>query len=361
MADNIDSASPISDADENDVKYGFKRPEMYSTDLAGTIAKYDRHVFLCYKGPKDWPPRLEASDADPLPKVFASVLKARKDDITVKTNLTIFGGGDAGEFADGDVLIFPDRKQYRGLKESDVDSFVDDVLVNGKPWADGLQENFISSHIFVCAHEKRDMRCGVCGPALIEKLKEDIKARGLKDKLFVSPCSHIGGHKYAGNLIIFGPNPEGKITGHWYGYVTPEDVPELLDEHVAMGVIIKRLWRGQMGASSEDGEKVAEQKLRNGTYDKKSKKREEINRGNSENTSGCCQGANGFSCCRDGNLEVSEEEELKEPLEVDGPNGMAKLPSWIGSWEQHDVLAAAAVVGAVATVAVAYSLFRRSG
>ncbi|KAF5746894.1 hypothetical protein HS088_TW06G01070 [Tripterygium wilfordii] len=335
---------------------------MYSSDLAGTVAMYDRHVFLCYKGPKDWPKRVEASDADPLPKLFASALKARKDDITVKTNLTIFGGGDAGEFGDGDVLIFPDMKIYRGLKDSDADGFVDDVLVNGKPWADGLEGNFISSHIFVCAHEKRDTRCGVCGPALIEKLKQEIVARGLKDKLFVSPCSHIGGHKYAGNLIIFGPNPEGKVTGHWYGYVTPEDVPELLDEHVAKGVVIKRLWRGQMGASSEEGEKVAEQKLPNATDDKKSEKHEEIiNQGNSENMSGCCQGANGFSCCRDGDLEVSEEKKLKEAIKVDGPKGMAKLSSWIGSWEQHDVLAAVSVVGAVATVAVAYSLYRRSG
>lgn len=96
-----------------------------------------------------------------------------------------------------------------------MDSFVEDVLVNGKPWASVVQEVFTGSHVFVCAHGSRDRRCGVCGPVLIEKLKEEIESRGLKNQVFVNACSHIGGHKYAGNVIIYSPAPDGKITGHW--------------------------------------------------------------------------------------------------------------------------------------------------
>lgn len=103
----------------------------------------------------------------------------------------------------------------RDLKDSDVDGFVDDVLVSGKPWASGVQEVLTGSHVFVCAHGSRDKRCGVCGPVLIEKLKEGIESRGLNGKVFVSACSHVGGHKYAGNLIIYSPNSEGKTMGHW--------------------------------------------------------------------------------------------------------------------------------------------------
>ncbi|KAK2419593.1 sucrase/ferredoxin family protein [Trifolium repens] len=51
-------------------------------------------------------------------------------------------------------------------------------------------------------------------------------------------CSHVGG-----NLITFSPGPDGKIMGHWYGYVTPNDVPALLDQHIAKGQIIQKLWR----------------------------------------------------------------------------------------------------------------------
>lgn len=75
-------ASPVAVAD--DAKNGFSRPEMYKENLAGTVDAYDRHVFLCYKNHAVWPPRIEASDADPLPKRLAGVWKARKNDIAVK-------------------------------------------------------------------------------------------------------------------------------------------------------------------------------------------------------------------------------------------------------------------------------------
>ncbi|KAK8982844.1 hypothetical protein V6N11_060164 [Hibiscus sabdariffa] len=336
---------------EDASKYGFTREEMYSSNLAGTVNPYDRHVFLRHKSYTDWASRVEE---DQLPKVFSSALKSRKIDIPVKTLLTVI----EGEQSDGDVLIFPEMIKYKGLTDTDVDGFVEDVLVNGKPWASGVPETFTGSFVFVCAHGNRDKRCGVCGPILIEKLNEEIALRGLNDQVFVSACSHIGGHKYAGNLIIFSPDSEGKIAGHWYGYVTPEDVPELLDQHIAKGKIIDRLWRGQMGASTEGGDKTGEQKLPNGTEVKKNEKPEESTvEKTRENVGVCCQGANGFSCCMTASSEVSETQKIDE-TEVCGKRELCG--SWVKSWEQRDVLTAAAVVGAVATVALAYSYYRRS-
>jgi hypothetical protein len=68
----------------DDAKNGFSRPEMYKENLAGTVDSYDRHVFLCYKNHQTWPPRVEASNDDPLPKSIATAFKARKNDIVVK-------------------------------------------------------------------------------------------------------------------------------------------------------------------------------------------------------------------------------------------------------------------------------------
>ncbi|KAA8548151.1 hypothetical protein F0562_004588 [Nyssa sinensis] len=355
MAGDRENFSSNVATDEDDVKFGFQRPEMYKSNLAGTIDAYDRHVFLCYKGHESWPSRVEDSETDMLPKLLSGALKARKNDISVKTRLTICEGLDGTELSDGDVLIFPEMIKYRGLNDSDVDTFVEDVLVNGKPWASGVKEVLAGSHIFVCAHNNRDRRCGVCGPALIEKFKEEIELRGLKDQVLVSACSHVGGHKYAGNLIIFNADPEGKIAGHWYGYVTPNDVPEFLDQHIGKGEIIERLWRGQMGVYIEKAEKEDKLKLPNGIDLKESKNpRESSSQEKKENVTSCCQGANGFSCCRDGNLE-------EENTKVDGKKGPGRLSIWMGKWEQSDILAAVAVVGAVTTVAVAYSFYRRSG
>ncbi|CAK7328130.1 unnamed protein product [Dovyalis caffra] len=208
--------------------------------------------------------------------------------------------------------------------------------------------------------------------------------------------------------------------GHWYGYVTPEDVPEILDQHIEKGIVIERIWRtrkpdwernetwsdmngeilvkigiverinqcvcsclknvpvaaviigvgkkmnnllvyltrGQMGLSTEEGE----QKLPNGKDETKSNKHEEtITEAARDNGGSCCQGANGFSCCRDGSSEIIKEKKLEENVKGHRKTGLDKLSRWIGSVEQSEVLAAVAVVGAVATVAVAYSFYKRSG
>ncbi|GER47442.1 altered inheritance of mitochondria protein 32 [Striga asiatica] len=333
---------------EDTSEYGFERAEMYQGSLIGTVDPYERHVFLCYKSHETWPSRVEDSDSDPLPQLLASALKARKNDISVKTRLTICEGGDGLKFSDGDVLIFPEMTVCRGLTESDVDSFIEDVLVNGKPWLSGMQEELAGSYVFVCAHNKRDRRCGVCGPILIERFKEEIGSKDLKDQVFVAACSHIGGHKYAGNVITFSADPHGKIAGNWYGYVTPNDVLELLDKQIGKGEVIDRIWRGQMGAKAKEDEQVEEPKHATETNANVNDKQlsETVTEVETEDVGSCCQGVNGFLCCCAENVD---KKQIKN-----------KFSSWVGKFEQRNVLTTVAVVGAVATIAVAYGFYRRA-
>lgn len=55
--------------------------------------------------------------------------------------------------------------------------------------------------LFVCSHNTRDKRCGTCGPVLVHALKAGASALGFV--IDVYPCSHIGGHDMAGNVIAF--------------------------------------------------------------------------------------------------------------------------------------------------------------
>ncbi|CAJ1793086.1 unnamed protein product [Sphenostylis stenocarpa] len=245
-----------------------------------------------------------------------------------------------------------------GLEESNVDSFFEDVLLSGKPWTGVAPEVFSGSHVYVCAHESRDVRCGVCGPALIKKLNEEIELRGLKDQISVTACSHIGGHKYAGNVIIFSPETDGKTMGHWYGYVTPNDVSELLDQHIAKGEIIQRLWRGQMGQSVAIDKGADDQKVANGEDASKDKNNQiESENLRSEENVGCCQGANGVSCCRSESVERNNG--IEEKPEEYTKKGSKVCCNW-PVLQQRDILTAVGVVGAVAVVAVAYKLYRRA-
>ncbi|BAU00956.1 hypothetical protein VIGAN_11010000 [Vigna angularis var. angularis] len=337
----------------DDAKSGFSRPEMYKENLAGTVDAYDRHVFLCYKNHSVWPPRIEASEADPLPKRLASVWKARKNDIAVKTKITVCEAREEAGFADGDVLIFPDMIKYKGLEESNVDGFFDDVIVSGKEWSSGGEKSVLrGSHIFVCAHGSRDVRCGVCGPVLLDKLNEEIQLRGLKDQISVVACSHVGGHKYAGNVIIFCPGPDGKITGHWYGYVTPDDVPVLLDRQIAKGEVIQKLWRGQMGPTVAEIKVADDRKLANGDDNGKA------SLSNNENVGGCCQGANGVSCCQSASFEQNKDNDNKT-----GEAYKRQRSNISCSWpllQKRDILTATGILGALAAVAIAYRFYRRS-
>lgn len=73
----------------------------------------------------------------------------------------------------------------------------------------------------------------------------------------VGLISHIGGHKYAGNVIIYLPpsagNEMGSLSGKgiWYGRVEPRHVEGIVEETILGGRVISDLFRGGVG---QDGE-----------------------------------------------------------------------------------------------------------
>ncbi|XP_028771510.1 uncharacterized protein LOC114728734 [Neltuma alba] len=338
-----------------DLEFGFSRPDFRQSPLAGTVEFYQRHVFLCYKNPRFWPPRIEASEFDRLPRLLYAAVMARKSDMKKETRLTICEGHDGTETSNGDVLIFPDMIRYRRLTHFDVETFVEEVLVKDGEWLPGSPEPLKGSHIFVCSHGSRDRRCGVCGPVLVNKFREETELLGLQGKVFVSPCSHIGGDEYAGNVIIFGSSINGDVMGHWYGYVTPDDVPVLLQQHIIKGEIWDSLWRGQMGTQKSDAK----------------------SQGNSVS---CCQQNENFSSCRDSEEKISTsgamEAEAKLSADnncssgsikrlvsrINGGKGASRrksMPMWLDGWEPEDTYAALAVVFAAVSVAIAYSCYKQ--
>lgn len=72
--ENVNAATPASE----DELYGFKRPEMYTGTLAGSVGPYGRHVFLCYKSHETWIPHVEAEG---LPQRFAKAFNDHRADL----------------------------------------------------------------------------------------------------------------------------------------------------------------------------------------------------------------------------------------------------------------------------------------
>ena len=58
--------------------------------------------------------------------------------------------------------------------------------------------------LLVCCHTARDARCGTLGPPLATALARAVRQRGLQQHVQVLATSHVGGHKYAGNVVVYG-------------------------------------------------------------------------------------------------------------------------------------------------------------
>lgn len=132
--------------------------------------------------------------------------------------------------------------------------------------------------VLICGHGGRDKRCGLMGPALRDEFEAQLPRRGVdvlrgpvemnldqgvpaiagtmeKPALTarVGLISHIGGHKYAGNIIIYlppimklGGGQRHPLAGHgiWYGRVEPKHVEGIIQETVVKGNVIEDMFRG---------------------------------------------------------------------------------------------------------------------
>lgn len=103
----------------------------------------------------------------------------------------------------------------------------------------------------------RDIKCAACGPKLIDWLKEAAGEQKLGDKdVRVWPCSHVGGHRYAGNALVY---PDGD----WWGYINSlEEAKTLLSSpptsnHKSLPYepLLKN-WRGRIGMNEIEQEEL---------------------------------------------------------------------------------------------------------
>jgi hypothetical protein len=132
------------------------------------------------------------------------------------------------------------------------------------------------------------MRCGVMGPVLRDEFEGMLPKKGVRvlkgpvevedssnsDFLLGSDqeeeigngtariglISHIGGHKFAGNVILYIPpgmkTAGGKAhalagCGIWYGRVEPKHVEGIVQETVLAGKVIADLFRGGIKQGGE--------------------------------------------------------------------------------------------------------------
>jgi len=112
------------------------------------------------------------------------------------------------------------NKSGAPLERKEVDSSKDEAFLDLSIPHSRLRGTWF----LICAHKLRDKRCGVTGPILADELEKYAASHSLKGSdtgVHTLKISHIGGHKFAGNVIVY-------PSGVWYGRVTPCHVPLLV-------------------------------------------------------------------------------------------------------------------------------------
>ncbi len=175
---------------------GVDRPK--TEPLPGTVKLYQRHLFVC-TGHTDWPARIEL-DGGFLQTLWEAITP-RVPEMPLKVKLTACD--DAGTGPGYDILVFPDGVRYLGVQEPDLPALVEDHLVGNRVSDRIPHERLAGQHIFVCVHRNRDPRCGTCGPPLAELFIAELERRGLAEEVTVRRTSHVGGHRFAGNVLIY--------------------------------------------------------------------------------------------------------------------------------------------------------------
>lgn len=135
--------------------------------------------------------------------------------------------------------------------------------------------------ILLCSHKRRDKRCAVAAPILEKSFHHYLEREGwevhtdlydltsepsletqtssttekeqlietqlrslhAEHRALILKNSHVGGHKFAGNCIIYTP----RGAGVWYGRVTPHEVESVVKHTIIDGQVLPTIFRGGVG------------------------------------------------------------------------------------------------------------------
>jgi (2Fe-2S) ferredoxin len=98
---------------------------------------------------------------------------------------------------------------------------------------------FFEKHVFICTNRRDPSNpkgsCAAKGSeAIREEFKKQIYERGLKGRMRANAAGCLDQCENGCTVVVY---PEQV----WYGHVKPEDVNEIIEEHLLKGNIVERL------------------------------------------------------------------------------------------------------------------------
>ncbi|QPG75714.1 hypothetical protein FOA43_003073 [Brettanomyces nanus] len=221
----------------------------YERQLRNSKVALYKHALILHGLPdhKAWPRRFEMA-----PDSIISTLNALKRQYTDGYHPSLISMTSLQEPANVDcqlVGLYPDGLVIH-VPNSRLKDFTR-AFLDGKGGEDSkekaaLRETFktrklLKDYVLVCGHYKRDIRCGLLGPLVKAEFEKAFQlAQVPKEKVGLGYISHIGGHSFAANVLIFKKN--GDVI--WYGRVEQRNVQGIVLKTVLGNEIIEELYRG---------------------------------------------------------------------------------------------------------------------
>lgn len=187
-------------------------------DLVGTASRADRFVLVEF--PTPWP----AKAAEVFEAQLRSELTAAADTARAKILLIRRHGHRTADARRWAVVDARAQRSHWGFWESQAD------LAEIVPFVSATSDTWSSEPVaLVCTHARYDACCGVRGRPVAAAL-----TGSLGD--LVWEASHVGGHRFAGNVVL-------PLDGTYYGRLGAHDAPGVISDHLR-GVVSPDHLRG---------------------------------------------------------------------------------------------------------------------
>jgi (2Fe-2S) ferredoxin len=266
------------------------------TPLAGSVKPYGRHVLIS-TGKTDWIHSIDEENGSVVQSIHRSLYdkkyggRKRDGEARIVLSNTSFAPSRIGS-GKTEVLVMPEWRIIKNVSTTSGEEFVK-RFVDGQEGGGELVSSTLPFHsiVMICSHGKRDKRCGVTAKYLVKAFESGLRRRnmyrsfddtrteaqgGISGGGTVLGClSHIGGHKFAGNVIIYRRRTKSvdqlheklkglalnegtkeakaavvvteddvQAEGIWLGRVEPKHVEAIIEEVILKGRIFKDLYRG---------------------------------------------------------------------------------------------------------------------
>lgn len=121
-----------------------------------------------------------------------------------------------------------------------------------------LSCTLFDSFVFICSHTTRDKRCGKTAPILKKNFNSYLSEYPLISKnIAIEYINHVGGHKFAANVLIFTKKLKNSIKNDefiysliWLGRFTPLEV-----EYICKNILLVK-YNDDMNVNENIGEKL---------------------------------------------------------------------------------------------------------